>query len=46
MPTKLPDYIKEMGFVENATMKLRKAAYGLKEAPALFNEWLAEQVLE
>lgn len=45
-PDKLPSYVKELGFKEQAVMKLRKAAYGLKEAPKLFNEWLATKVQE
>lgn len=46
LPKQLPDYIKELGFREDAVMKLNKAAYGLKESPLLFNKWLAQQVKE
>lgn len=44
LPSHLPEVITQLGFTPGAIHKLQKSLYGLKEAPRLFNEFLAEQL--
>lgn len=44
LPSHLPQCIVDLGYYPNATHKLNKSLYGLKESPRLFNEFLADKL--
>lgn len=46
LPKHLPKEIIDLGYVPGEVYRLQKSLYGLKEAPRLFNEYLAEKVLK
>lgn len=46
LPNKLPQYISNLGYKPGGIYKLKRALYGLKESPKLFNEFLAKELKE